>query len=195
MDLSAFPDEGLIAKIQGDDPATARGAFEELFRRYFPRLTAYAQRCGLRSGAPSGDGEDVALRTLERVFLALAERRPLNLEETGSVRAFVHIAARNQARDALRQATRRLASQPRAELDLGRLPEPAGRSDAETDVVIRDFREALLARLQPRERQAAELLAGGCTTSEICARMGLSQPTLWRFRRRLEALVREMLQH
>jgi RNA polymerase sigma factor (sigma-70 family) len=190
MDLTALSDEGIVAKIQGDDPATANLAFVELFRRYFPLLQNYVAR-GFRPD-PSGDAEDVALAAFTRLFAALRERRVSNLEDKGSVRALLYKAALNQARDASRRVNRRGRSRVGG-VDLFNLAELPGRTDAETEALIKDFQEVLLARLNPRERAVAELLAGGFTTQEICERMGLSQPTVWRLRRRLEEVVAEML--
>src|SRR5262249_13337618 len=102
MDLTALSDEGLVAKIQGDDPATANLAFVELFRRYFPLLRSYVAR-GFRPGPSGDDAEDIALAALTRLFSALRERRVSNLEDKGSVRALLYTAASNQARDASRQ--------------------------------------------------------------------------------------------
>ena len=59
---------------------------------------------------------------------------------------------------------------------------------AQLDVLVRI--NALLTTISEDERLLLDLLLDGVPIAEVCARMSLSQPTVWRLRKRLQDRLR-----
>lgn len=156
--------EELTALARGD-----RAAFDPLFRRLWPLLRGFAQRC-----LPAGEAEDAAQEALLRVFSRASEFDPGR-----DALAWVLGVAAWQVR------THRTKARRRREESVDTLPEPeVGQPSPEAEAIARDLGVAL-------ERALQELPPGDAATLLAYARgerPDLPGPT---FRKRVErALVR-----
>lgn len=136
-----------------------RAAFEELFRRYAPRLLAYLRRSGL----PGAAAHDAA----QQVFLQLHRARA-DYRAGAPVRPWMFTIAANVRRDVARRAQRR----PEAELE--RAPEPASPAAASTpeDRVVR----RALDRLPPEQRDVLVLhYYEGLSMGEVAEVLGATR--------------------
>lgn len=132
--------EELTALARGD-----RAAFDPLFRRLWPLLRGFAERC-----LPAAEAEDAAQEALLRVF-----KRASEFDPERDALAWVLGVAAWQVR------THRTKARRRREDAMDRLPErAAARPSPESEVVARDLGAALeraLEELPPGD--AATLLA------------------------------------
>ena len=143
-----------LAWRQGSQPA-----FAHLFRRYYPRVVAYAARL-LGDHATA---EDV----VQQAFLNLYQRR----SGSGRFRALVYTCVRNLAFNERRRQGRRSAPRPLEQ------PPPAG-GPATLDTLVHAEEHAAFARaldaLDPEEREAFCLKEiEGLTYKEVGAVMQL----------------------
>ncbi len=155
------------AALQDELTALARGdraAFDPLFRRLWPLVRGFAQRC-----LPAGEAEDAAQEALLRVFSRASEFDPGR-----DALAWVLGIAAWQVR------THRTKARRRREDAMDTLPErEADRPSPETEAVARDLGAAL-------ERALEELPPGDAATLLAYARgerPDLPGPT---FRKRVE---------
>ena len=147
------------------DPPTAAPAeaFEELYRRAFPRVYAYVATL-LRDRSAA---EEVTAQAFERAYRKRRSFRP----ERGSPDAWLFGIARNAALDELRRSRRRavLEAEPADDLTL-----PA---DEQADAALRrETVRAAIASLDPRERDLIALkYSAGLSHAEIARVIGGSE--------------------
>ncbi len=151
-------------------------AFEELFRREYPRVVAIA----LRVVRDADEAEDVA----QDVFVSFYRRHPA---DAGYAPAWLHAAAAHTALNALRARERR-GRRDAAELrERDVAVDPARQvEDAETRA---DVRRAL-ARLDERSASLLALRYSGLSYEEIAAALGLRRTSIGTFLARAEDAFR-----
>jgi RNA polymerase sigma-70 factor, ECF subfamily len=146
-------------------------AFAELYRRYLPRIYAFAYR---RTGAAEV-AEDITSATFER---ALRNLRAFAWRPGGFGPWLFRLAANELAESHRRTARARSA---RAE-DAGRRLHPDAAPDPAEEVGARDAVAELLAamnQLSPRYQQALELrYLSGLTPDEAARALGTSKATM-----------------
>jgi RNA polymerase sigma factor (sigma-70 family) len=179
------------ASPSGDDDATLLGrassdvgAFEEIYRHYVRRVTAFA----VHHCRTPDDVADVVSDT----FLTLLERCERYDPERGSVSSFVHSIARSMVLDQHRRVRRlgRLAARAQGRRLLA--PDDIARLEDAMDAGHR--LEALripMAQLSAREHQLLLLASAGLTPSEAARELGITpeaaRARLARVRRKLPA--------
>ena len=144
------------------DAARVAESFEEVYRRTFPRVYAYAASL-LRDRSAA---EEVTAQAFERAYRRRSSYRP----GRGSVEAWLFGIARNAALDELRRRRRRarLEEEPAAVA-------ASGEEEAE-GVLRREAVRAALASLDARERDLIALkFAGGLSNAEIARVLGMSE--------------------
>jgi RNA polymerase sigma-70 factor (ECF subfamily) len=158
-------DQALVERARVD-PA----AFAELYRRYLPRVHAFAYR---RTGVIEV-AEDITSATFERALRNLESFR----WRGGGFGPWLFRIASNELADHYRRAGRSATTRAAAAvlLDGATVPDPADALD------LRDATTELLAamdRLNPRYQRALELrYFSGLTQSEAAAALGLSRATM-----------------
>lgn len=163
---AASDERALVERARGDP-----SAFAELYRRYLPRVHAFALR---RTGVIEV-AEDVTSATFERALRNLAQFswRP------GGFGPWLFRIAANELVDHHRR-TRRDGS-PRAEVAARRLHAEAAPDPAD-EVHVRDAVAQMLAAmdsLSPRYQQALSLrYLSGLTPDEAAAALGISRTTM-----------------
>ena len=161
-------------------PATGSVAaepFEQLYRRTFPKVYAYAASL-LRDRSAA---EEVTAQAFERAYRKRASFRP----SRGSAEAWLFGIARNAALDELRRLKRR------APLEVEPEDAAAAGPDDHADLVLRrETVRAALASLDPRERDLVALkFSGGLSNAEIAHVLGMSESNAGtRLHRTLEKL-------
>jgi RNA polymerase sigma-70 factor (ECF subfamily) len=151
-------------------------AFEELYRRTFPRVYAYvASLLRDRSAA-----EEVTAQAFERAYRRRSSYRP----GRGPAEAWLFGIARNAALDELRRRGRRARMEDETT--------PADPVDEAEGLLRRETVRAALASLDPRERDLIALkFAGGLSNSEIARVLGMSESNAGtRLHRTIEKLRR-----
>lgn len=149
------------------EPAPTAGAsadaFEELYRRAFPRVYAYvAAMLRDRSAA-----EEVTAQAFERAY---RKRRSYRAGK-GSSDAWLFGIARNAALDELRRRKRRAALEAEPE-DAAAL----GADEHAEQALRRETVRAALATLAPQERDLVALkYSGGLSNAEIARVIGASE--------------------
>jgi RNA polymerase sigma-70 factor (ECF subfamily) len=138
-------------------------AFEELYRRTFPRVYAYVATL-LRDRSAA---EEVTAQAFERAY----RKQRTFKRERGSADAWLFGIARNAALDELRRRKRRAA----LEAD----PEDAAALTADEHAdraLTRETVRAALAALEPGERDLVALkFSGGLSNAEIARVIGASE--------------------
>jgi RNA polymerase sigma-70 factor, ECF subfamily len=176
-------DTGTLVQVDGRAPAEideqalverARAdasAFAELYRRYLPRIHAFAYR---RTGSVEV-AEDITSATFERALRNLGSFR----WQGGGFGPWLFRIASNELADHYRRigrATSARATTAAANLHAETAPDPADELDA------RDAATELLAamdRLNPRYQRALELrFFAGLTSDEAAAALGTSRATM-----------------
>lgn len=159
-------DERALVERARADPS----AFVELYRRYLPRIHAFAYR---RTGIVE-IAEDITSATFERAFRNLGSFR----WRGGGFGPWLFRIASNELADHYRRTGRSAATRAAAAalLDGDAAPDPAAAVDA------RDATAELLAamdRLNPRYQRALELrFFAGLTPEEAAAALGTSRATM-----------------
>jgi RNA polymerase sigma-70 factor (ECF subfamily) len=152
----------VVARRGEPDPAprAARAAFERLYARHAPRLSAF-----LAARAPRDAVDDLHQEVWQRVWIAVPEHY-----RRENFRAWLHQIARNALVDqARKRRPEPLANEERL------LDHQAGPPDA--PLLEREQAEALRRCLERLDARAAALVKarlGGDTYEEIDARLGLS---------------------
>jgi RNA polymerase sigma factor (sigma-70 family) len=180
------------ASPSGDDDATLLGrasadveAFEEIYRRYVRRVTAFA----VHHCRTPDDVADVVSDT----FLTLLERCERYDPERGSVSTFVHSIARSKVLDHHRRARRlgRLAARAQGRRLLA--PDDIARLEDALDAGHRlDALRIPMTQLSAREHQLLLLASAGLTPSEAARELGITpeaaRTRLARVRRKFPAM-------
>jgi RNA polymerase sigma-70 factor (ECF subfamily) len=152
---------------------------ESTYRRYFPLIR---EKCRRMLGA--ADGDDVAQETFVRLWKA-----GLSGTDDLQVTAWIYRTSTRLAIDLLRQRERRAAPQTVAAIG-GLASSPPG-----TDVALQTRREIEeLLRLLPADELELALLhrLDGLTQAEIAEVAGVSERTVRRALRRLQARVQTL---
>jgi len=191
MNLADLADEELAALVS-DRHAHAPEAFEELLRRHQTALPRLFRRFHPRLE----DASDLAQETWVRVW------RSLNCETAGrfdpargTFRIYLFGVARNVAIDWYRRSVRessrqtRLAATPPEEESADDPPA----SDSLCEVIFSDLQEAILRKLDDRERVVFALLGHPVSMNRICELTGLSQPSVWRIQQKLKKAIDEVI--
>jgi len=166
-------------------------AFSELYRRYLPRVHAFAyRRCGSREVA-----EDVTAAAFEKAYRNLDSFQPTG----GGFSAWLLRIAANQMNDHHRRSAR--PESDRGQIAMQRLVTEAERPE---DAVLRDedhvLVRAALDQLTPRYQQVLSLrYLSGLTNEEAADAMGVTRGTmavlvhrsLKSMRRHLDAVEKE----
>jgi RNA polymerase sigma factor (sigma-70 family) len=190
MNLADFADEELVAKVQ-EQGAESAAAFQELLARCNPLLLSYFRR----ARHPTEDASDLCQEVWTRVWKWLSDPDVSRRFDPalGSFRHYLLRVARNVATDCFRRRQRQLrGSSPESEAEppqgvIDRLGSPV------RDVDMDDLIEVVIRDLDENERTVLSYLRKGASVSQICAASGLSQPTVWRIRRRLEQAFKDIL--
>lgn len=170
-DVDLLRDRALVERFQaGDDEG-----FEDLYRRYFPRLRRF---CLKRLGDPY-DAEEVAQEAFARALRAMPQ-----LQGERRFYPWLTVIAGRLCVDALRRAGR---TEPSAEVDLGVID---GGQEAIVDASDLTLLAEAMDRLSPRHREVLRLREHeGWTYHQIAAHLGCTQGTvealLFRARRAL----------
>ncbi len=153
-------------------------AFEELFRREYPRVVAIAQRVV----ADADEAEDVA----QDVFVSFYRRHPADAPYAAP---WLYAAAAHAALNSLRARERRARRDAVEALRRdGRSPDPARAAEsAETRTEVR----AALARLPDRSAALLALRYSGLSYEEIAASLGLRRSSIGTMLRRAEDAFRK----
>ncbi len=142
------------------------GAFEALYRTYWPRLYAFA----FRYIHSKEDAEEVAQDVFFRIWRGRADWVP-----AGAVRNYLYLAVRNAARDRLERAAV-------ARRWVGRLGQVATASEIQTNLEAAELVatvERALAELPPKRSAVCRLrLIDGLSYAQIAGRLGVSQKTV-----------------
>jgi RNA polymerase sigma-70 factor (ECF subfamily) len=162
----AETDERALVEQARTDPA----AFAELYRRYLPRVHAFAYR---RTGVVEV-AEDITSAAFERALRNLGSFR----WQGGGFGPWLFRIASNELADHYRRVGR--AGSPRAAA--ATFLQPAGPGDPADEVDARDAAAGLLAamdRLSPRYQRALELrYLAGLTPGEAAVAFGTSRATM-----------------
>jgi RNA polymerase sigma-70 factor (ECF subfamily) len=160
-------DERALVELARDEPE----AFAELYRRYFPRVYAFAYR---RTGVPEV-AEDITSAAFERALRGLGSFT----WRTGGFGAWLFRIVANELVDHYRRTAR--ASSDRA-LGAARALGADGPVDPADEVGGRDAASGILAAmngLNPRYQRALSLrYLSGLTLDEAAAAMGMSKATM-----------------
>jgi RNA polymerase sigma-70 factor (ECF subfamily) len=151
-DVDIGRDAALVERFQ----AGYQGAFDELFRHYFDRLTAY---CARRVG-DLGEAEEIAQEAFVRALVALprfdGERR---------FYPWICVIASNLCSKAI-------SAPLRTQADLVDEPHYDQRLDGLIEGVDHALLRSAMAKLPDRHREALELWAEGTSSAEIAAHLG-----------------------
>ncbi len=165
--LDAEPDERALVERARADPA----AFAELYRRYLPRVYAFAYR---RTGVIEV-AEDVTSAAFERALRNLATFA----WQPGGFGPWLFRIVANELVDHYRRTDRAASARS---LDAARRLHPPAPSDPADEVDARDEVQELLAamsRLSPRYQRALALrYLSGLTPEEAATAMGTSRATM-----------------
>ncbi len=152
----------LVRRLRADD----QDALRQLMDNYWEPLVGFAHR--ILSG--SGDPED----TVQTAFVRLWSRR-YELDEAGSLKAFLYTIVRNASLDELRKRARRDEAQKSA-------PPPLSPKTPYEDVQgaeLNRLAAAAVARLPERRREVFQLVREeGLSYQEVARVMGLSAQTV-----------------
>ena len=153
--------------------AGEEAAFEQIFRAYFDRLQAYAERYVREP--------EVAEEVVANVFVRLwAQRAEWHVRE--SLKSYLYAAVRNQAlmwldHENVVNRTRKLGEQEQRSPGMGQAP-----ASAEEELQAAELAAALEAaidRMPPRVRDAYVLSRQhGLTYAEVAEEMGISPKTV-----------------
>lgn len=161
----AESDERALVEQARTDPS----AFAELYRRYLPRIHAFAYR---RTGVVE-IAEDISSATFERALRSLGSFR----WRGGGFGPWLFRIASNELADHYRRAGRTAATRAATAL----LHDDAA-ADPADEADVRDATSELLAamdRLNPRYQRALELrYFAGLTPGEAAAALGTSRATM-----------------
>jgi RNA polymerase sigma-70 factor (ECF subfamily) len=153
-------------------------AFDELFRREYPRVVAIAHHVV----ADADEAEDVA----QDVFVSFYRRHPADAPYAGP---WLHAAAAHTALNVLRSRERRGKRDAVEALRRdAEVPDPSQAAEtAETRSEVR----AALARLPDRSASLLALRYSGLSYEEIAAALGLRQSSIGTLLRRAEDAFRK----
>ena len=152
-------------------------AFEDLFRREYPRVVTIAQRI-LRD---QDEAEDVA----QDVFVSFYKRHPA---DAGYAPAWLHAAAAHTALNAIRSRSRRAKREEAHGREADRSIDPGTSAEsAETRAEVR----AALARIDERSASLLALRYSGLSYDEIAAALGLRKSSIGTFLARAEDAFRK----
>ena len=116
----------------------------------------------------------------------------VELQDGDAFLAYVRAVSLNAARDALRQLAPRAADAPLEELATG--GEIRGRPDTPEEILLaQQFREELLAQLDPTDQKLLQLLIAGYSLGEIAKRLGLTYSNAGVRLYRLRGLLRNYI--
>jgi RNA polymerase sigma factor (sigma-70 family) len=147
--------EAALLSEPAPSAAVSAEAFEDLYRRAFPRVYAYVATL-LRDRSAA---EEVTAQAFERAYRKRRTFKP----GRGSPEAWLFGIARNAALDELRRSKRRAALEAEPEDAAA----PAADDQAEQAVRRQTVRSALMA-LEPHERDLVALkFSGGLSNAEI----------------------------
>ncbi len=181
--MSGLSDGELVTMARGG----GSGAFDELYRRYQPVVTAVA----VYQTSRTVDVSDIVQETFVRAWDRLG-----SLLDGERFRPWVLQICRREIIDQHRRSVRRPRLDGDDELELGRLPTVTGSPEVEAEAVDLHSRvRAGMGRLSVRDATAITLAAQfGFGPSEIAEALGVSPNTakvvLHRARRRLREQVR-----
>jgi RNA polymerase sigma-70 factor (ECF subfamily) len=164
--------------------AGSREALGELFEQWEPYLRQFLRRVLVNEE----DVQDV----VNDVFVQLLTGKHNYDPAAGAFDSWLRTVARNRAVDRLRSRAQKRQESPLAGLeppDLADLPCERAHPEA---LAAADLEAVLRARLDARENELLTLMQAGFSTAEVCERMQLSQPTVWRLRRSLRDKAAEL---
>lgn len=181
---------GLLRRCQNHD----EGAFEELVRRFQPRVSSVVRGILRRSN----DCDDVAQQVFTKVYFALDK---FNFQS--AVSTWIYKIAVNECYDYLRKQRVRkatiladLSEQESAWIENLDVHGMAGAASLARQVELRDLADKLLARVSVEDRVLLVLKEiEGYAVREVAAIMGLNENTvkvrLFRARQALTAVLRK----
>ena len=182
-------DTDLVTATRGGEDA----AFEELYRRYHPRVTAYVARMvGCREHA-----EEIA----QEAFIS-ALRRLRETDQPIAFKAWIYGIARNGAIDHLRARTRRGPEVEYTHVEAYAEPSsplagPAPHAAVENKQALSDLQGAFGGLSDTHHQILVMRELEGLSYDQLGARMGMSrsqvESTLFRARRRLEEEYSELV--
>ena len=169
MQVDGWADQGSDERALVEQARADLSAFAELYRRYLPRIHAFAYR---RTGVVEV-AEDITSATFERALRNLGSFR----WRGGGFGPWLFRIASNELADHYRRTGRSAATRAAAAaLHDDTTPDPAealDRRDATTEML------AAMDRLSPRYQRALELrFFAGLTPGEAAAAMGTSRATM-----------------
>lgn len=189
MNLADLADEEL-ASLAIDQQATSRAAFEELVRRHESTLPGLLRRFHPRFE----DASDLAQEIWVRLWRSLTEQAGRFDSSRGTFRIFLFSLARNVAIDWYRRSARESSrQQPLTPEEREQAGDPAA-SDSLAEVIFFDLQEAILRKLDDRERVVYALLSHPVSMTRICELTGLSQPSVWRIQQKLRKAIEDVVQ-
>jgi RNA polymerase sigma factor (sigma-70 family) len=178
----------LLERYRGGDDRAA----EEIFARYFERLTALARSRLSRRLARRTDPEDVVLSVYRSFFVGAREGR-YALARGGDLWRLLAAIARHKL---LRQARHQGASRrsvdievPLARVDEGDLAAGRRGPTPEDAAALADEVERVLAQLDPSGRRVLELRLQGLQVEDIAEDTGRSERSVRRTLSRVRALL------
>ena len=155
---------------------TMPAAFEDLFRREYPRVVGIA----MRIVRDADEAEDVA----QDVFVSFYRKHSA---DAGYAPAWLHAAAAHTALNAIRSRTRRTRREVVHESLRDTAVDPALHAeDAESRAEVR----AALARIDERSASLLALRYSGLSYEEIAAALGLRRSSIGTFLARAEEAFR-----
>ena len=167
-------------------------AAQELWDRYFARLTAVAQK-RLQNISAERSGEDVALSAMKSVMIGIRENRFPDLADRSNLwPLLVTITARKSVSEQRRQLAQKRSKARECRLEdlrdyIGVEPSP------EFEVEVSDELERLVVSLSdPTLRTIVERRLAGYSVDEIAADLGCSSRTIIRKLNRVRQEWREI---
>lgn len=166
-------------------------AVQALWELYFDRLVGLARRKLATAPRRLADEEDVALSAFKSLCLGAAQGRFTELRDRDNLWPLLVVLTVRKAQDLMKHERRqkrggnRMANAPHGEIDpenlLSREPTP------ELSAMLAENCERLLERLEPAQRQIAQLKLEGHANAEIATQLGCGLRTV---ERRLELIRR-----
>jgi len=189
VDDTGLPDEELLALISIQESAQAADAFVALIHRHEPALRTLFRRRGLQAE----DAADLLQVVWFKLYRLLTERPGSFDPARGTFRAYLYRIAQNVATDWERSRPDRRGQPESLDEVRDRNLAAPGDIDPTSDAITHDLLEALRGRLGDEEKELLDLLLRGLTISQVCATLGVSQPTVWRRQQRLHQALKDVL--